>query len=104
MTGCVYIMRPILGQASAQSVFGLKGSKKRTQFRAFKGIVDKNILGLNLIFWDMMGCGIDHFGRRGLETTNSDKIWSKILFPGVSTHGSTETPRHRESKPLAKMS
>ena len=37
----------------------------------------------------MMGCGIDHFGRRGLETTNSDKIWSKILFPGVWTRGAT---------------
>ena len=34
-----------------------------------KGIVHKKILWLNLIFWDMMGCGIAHFGRRGLKTT-----------------------------------
>ena len=29
----------------------------------------------------MMGCGIGHFGRRGLETTQTDKIWSKIRNP-----------------------
>ena len=40
----------------------------------------------------MMGCGIAHFGRRGLETTQTDNIWSKILSPGVWTHGATEIP------------
>ncbi len=35
----------------------------------FKGIVHKEILSLNVIFWDMMGCGTAHFGWRGLETT-----------------------------------
>ena len=39
-----------------------------------------------------MGCGIAHFGRRGLETTQTDNIWSKILSPGVWTHGATEIP------------
>ena len=39
------------------------------------------------MFCDMMGCGTAHFGRRGLETTQTDKIWSKILFLGVSTRG-----------------
>ena len=24
----------------------------------------------------MMGCGTAHFGRRGLETTQTDEIWS----------------------------
>ena len=38
----------------------------------------------------MIGCGIAHFGRRGLETTQTDKIWSKILSPGVWTRGATE--------------
>ena len=37
----------------------------------------------------MMGCGIAHFGRRGLETTLSGNIWFKILFPGVWTRGAT---------------
>ena len=32
-----------------------------------------------------MGCGMVHFGRRGLETTQTDKIWSKILSPWVLT-------------------
>ena len=40
----------------------------------------------------MMGCGIAHFGRRGLETTQTDKIWSKIVSPGVWTRGATEIP------------
>ena len=35
----------------------------------FKGIVHIFFLSLNLIFWDMMGCGIALFGRRGPETT-----------------------------------
>ena len=37
----------------------------------------------------MMGCGMAHFGRRGLETTRIDEIWSKILSPGVWTRGAT---------------
>ena len=37
----------------------------------------------------MIVCGIAHFGRRSLETTQTDKIWSKILFPMVWTRGAT---------------
>ena len=33
----------------------------------------------------MVGCGIAHFGQRGLENTKTDKSWTTILFPGVST-------------------
>ena len=36
---------------------------------SLKGIVHNFFLWLNLIFWDTMGCGIAHFGRRGLEST-----------------------------------
>ena len=45
----------------------------------FKGIDSSqlNFLCLNLIFWDMIGCGIAHFGRWGLETTYSmHRSWS----------------------------
>ena len=45
------------------------------------------------------GCGIAHFGRRGLETTQTDKI----LSPGVWTRGANETPLRRESKPLPRL-
>ena len=58
-----------------------------------------------------MGCGIGHFGRRGLETTQTDKICPQgfelvaqlgfgLTVVGVSTRGATETPLRRESKPL----
>ena len=47
-----------------------------------KGYFTKKILWLNLIFWDMMGCGTAHFGRMGLETTQTEKKWSKILSLG----------------------
>ena len=40
----------------------------------------------------MMGCGMAHFGRRGLETTRIDEIWSKILSPGVWTRGFQTPP------------
>ena len=46
-----------------------------------------------------MGCGMVHFGRRGLETTQTDKI----LSPGVWTRGANETPLRRESKPLPRL-
>ena len=37
---------------------------------SLKGILrQKNFYRLNLIFWIVMGCGIAHFGRRGLKTT-----------------------------------
>ena len=37
-----------------------------------KGILhQKNFYRLNLIFWIVMGCGIAHFGRRGLKTTET---------------------------------
>ena len=36
----------------------------------FKGILHQKIFyRLNLIFWIVMGCGIAHFGRRGLKIT-----------------------------------
>ena len=35
----------------------------------------------------MMGCGIYLFWSEGLETTQTDKIWSKILSPVVWTRG-----------------
>ena len=39
-----------------------------------KGILHQKILyRLNLIFWIVMGCGIAHFGRRGLKTTETWK-------------------------------
>ena len=42
-------------------------------------------LSLNLIFWNIMGDGIAHFGRSGLETIYTKKMWSRILLPGTST-------------------
>ena len=37
-----------------------------------KGILHQKIFyRLNLIFWIVMGCGIAHFGRRGLKTTET---------------------------------
>ena len=37
-----------------------------------KGILrQKNFYRLNLIFWIVMGCGIAHFSRRGLKTTET---------------------------------
>ena len=32
-----------------------------------------------------MGDGIAHFGRSGLETIYTKKMWSRILLPGTST-------------------
>ena len=37
--------------------------------KAIKGIVHNFFLWLNLIFCHMVGCGIAHFGRRGLVST-----------------------------------
>ena len=48
----------------------------------------------------MMGCGTAHFGRGGLETTQTDKIWYKILSPGVLTRGARGFQWRRESEPL----
>ena len=54
----------------------------------------------------MMGCGIAHFGQRGLETTQAEKMWSKILSQGgfAAQGGFSGTaswnPYRRESKPL----
>ena len=37
-----------------------------------KGILHQKIFyRLNLIFWIVMGCGIDRFGRKGLKTTET---------------------------------
>ena len=54
----------------------------------------------------MMGCGIARFGQRGLETTQAEKMWSKILSQGgfAAQGGFSGTaswnPYRRESKPL----
>ena len=43
-----------------------------TLFINVKGILHQKIFYcLNLIFWIVMGCGIAHFGRRGLKTTET---------------------------------
>ena len=61
----------------------------------FKGILhQKNFYHLNLIFWLIMGCGIAHFGRRGLKTTETWKFWSQILSPGVLRRSAPGVSRH----------
>ena len=66
--------RTTLGQAEKQRFsLSLLGSLidvalGKAKEGAIKGIVHNFFLWLNLIFWDMMGCGTAHFGWRGLET------------------------------------
>ena len=56
--------------------FGRKATWVSTLMRTLttflKGILPpKKFYRLNLIFWIGMGCGIAHFGRRGLKTTET---------------------------------
>ena len=44
------------------------------RYRDLNSLVKSHILGYD---------GVAHFGRMGLETIQTDKIWSKILSPGV---------------------
>ena len=53
--------------------FGLLCSKLAiSPWKKIKGILHQKIFyRLNLIFWIIMGCGIAHFGRKGLKTTET---------------------------------
>ena len=60
-----------------------------------KGILHQKIFyRLNLIFWIVLKCGVAHFARRGLKTTETRKFWSQILSPGVSRRGEGGVSRH----------
>ena len=54
-------------QRSDEGAVASNTKQAQTRKQTLKGILhQKNFYRLNLIFWIVMGCGIAHFGRRGL--------------------------------------